>query len=159
MRFLHREDAGKKLAAALSIYRDYPKTLIIGLPRGGVVVAYEVAQALRVPLDVICPRKVGAPNNPELAIGAVTHTGEGYFNEELIIALNVSNTYIQSEMIKEMATPGPAYIAAAWPIKTKIPAPTMAPWPIVTPGRTTALTPSHEPLPTVTGPRLTTSYS
>ena len=106
MRFLHREDAGKKLAAALSAYRDTPNTLVIGLPRGGVVVAYEVAHALKIPLDVIFPRKIGAPNNPELAIGAITHTGEGYFNEELIVAMGVSSTYIQSEMMKEMAQAG-----------------------------------------------------
>ena len=80
MMFIDRQDAGKKLALELSKYKDKSNVLIIGLPRGGVVLASEVALFLHQPLDVICPRKVGAPSNQELAIGAVTETFQLYFN-------------------------------------------------------------------------------
>lgn len=97
----NREEAGKELATALAKYKENKDTLVIGLPRGGVVTAYEVASALHLPLDVICPRKVGAPNNPELAIGAVTETGEGFFNEDVISYLNVSQEYMQQACLEE----------------------------------------------------------
>lgn len=101
--FLDRHDAGKKLAASLAKYKGKSNVLIIGLPRGGVVLAYEVALFLHQPLDVICPRKIGAPDNPELAIGAITETGEGYFNEPLISALGVSAQYIEKECANQRA--------------------------------------------------------
>lgn len=103
MMFIDRQDAGKKLALELSKYKDKSNVLIIGLPRGGVVLASEVALFLHQPLDVICPRKVGAPSNQELAIGAVTETGQGYFNEPLIRALGVSPEYIKSECARQQA--------------------------------------------------------
>ena len=99
--FVDRHDAGRKLAVLLAKYKDDASLLIIGLPRGGVVVAYEVARSLQKPFDVICPRKVGAPFNPELALGAVTETGEGYFNDHLIASLGVSKSYIEKESQKE----------------------------------------------------------
>lgn len=99
--FQNRQEAGRKLAQALEKYRGQKDLVVIGLPRGGVVLAYEVACYLQAPLDVVSPRKVGAPFNPELAIGAVTETGEGYFNEELIQSLSVSSEYIRSESAKE----------------------------------------------------------
>lgn len=102
--FIDRQDAGKKLAELLMQYKDEKEVIIIGLPRGGVVLAYEVAKALNQPLDVICPRKVGAPYNPELAIGAITETGEGYFNDQLIERLEVPHKYIEAECAKEQAT-------------------------------------------------------
>ena len=95
MTFLNRRDAGKKLAIALAAYTELPDTVVIGLPRGGVITAFEVAKALHLPLDIICPRKVGAPDNPELALGAVTHTGEGFFNREIITSLGVSHKYLE----------------------------------------------------------------
>ncbi len=101
--FVDRQDAGKKLCHALQAYKQEPNILVIGLPRGGVVVAYEVALFLGASLDVICPRKVGAPFNPELALGAVTETGEGYFNDHLISSLGVSRSYIEKESQKEQA--------------------------------------------------------
>src|SRR5262245_22826224 len=99
--FRNRVDAGKNLAPLLAKYKEVPNIIVIGLPRGGVVVAYEVAQSLQAPLDVICPRKVGAPHNPELALGAVTETGEGYFNEELVQQLQVPRSYLEQEIAKE----------------------------------------------------------
>lgn len=101
--FKDRNDAGKKLASKLMKYKNHPNTIILGLPRGGVVVAYEVAQALHLPLDVTCPRKIGAPSNPEFAIGAITETGEGLLNMEVIQELGVSQQYLEQTMEREKA--------------------------------------------------------
>src|SRR6266542_813365 len=68
--FTDRIEAGQRLASALERFRG-PDTVILGVPRGGIVVAAQVARALDVPLDVIIARKIGAPGQPELAIGAV----------------------------------------------------------------------------------------
>jgi len=72
--FKDRSDAGKKLAEALVAYKD-KKVLVLALPRGGVPVGYEIARALRCPLDTIVARKVGAPDNPEYAVGAIAPGG------------------------------------------------------------------------------------
>jgi len=101
MIFRDRNDAGKRLILPLAKYRDQPDAIVIGLPRGGVVVAYEVAQGLNLLIDIIAPRKVGSPFNPELAIGAVTATGAGFFNEDIIEQLEVPKEYIQKEAEKE----------------------------------------------------------
>jgi predicted phosphoribosyltransferase len=79
-----RAEAGRLLAAALQGYRDCPGGLILAVPRGGVVVGREISVLLRLPLDVLLTRKIGAPGNPELAIGALTETGYLYINEELL---------------------------------------------------------------------------
>lgn len=99
--FTDRSDAGKKLALELKKYRNNENVVVIGLARGGVVTAFEVAAFLRVPLEVLCPRKVGAPNNPELALGAVTETGAGFFNEELIRHIGVRQDWFEAECKKE----------------------------------------------------------
>lgn len=75
--FADRADAGRRLARELESERD-PRTVVVGLPRGGVVVAAEVARALAAPLEVVSVRKVGHPGQPEFAIGAVTHGGGLY---------------------------------------------------------------------------------
>ena len=77
--FKDRLDAGKQLAQALRPYKG-TEAVVLGLPRGGVVLAAEVAKELALPLDIICARKIGAPQNPEFAIGAITETGEGCFS-------------------------------------------------------------------------------
>jgi len=74
--FEDRIDAGRKLAARLSAYTDAPDTIVLGIPRGGVVVAAEVASALHLPLDIVLAAKIGAPGNPEFAAGALTADGE-----------------------------------------------------------------------------------
>lgn len=76
MLFENRTDAGKQLAEQLVSWKGKPDTVIIALPRGGIPVAYEVARALSLPLDITFPKKIGAPGNPEFAIGAVTESGE-----------------------------------------------------------------------------------
>ena len=78
----NREEAGLLLAKRLGAYRDDPSGLILALPRGGVAVGYSVSLALRLPLDVFITRKLGAPDHPEYAIGAVTETGSLFLNPE-----------------------------------------------------------------------------
>lgn len=97
MRFRDRRDAGRLLAKALSSWQGREDLLVLGIPRGGVVVAYEVAQALRAPLDVIVTHKLGAPSNPELAIGAVTSSGEVVLDSSLLWRLGVSEDYLRQE--------------------------------------------------------------
>ena len=75
MIFRDRLDAGERLAAALQRYRDAPGTVVLGIPRGGVVVARAIAVALHLPLGICPVRKLGAPENPELAIGGVDDQG------------------------------------------------------------------------------------
>lgn len=78
--FQNREDAGRRLAARLLAYREIPDGVILALPRGGVAVAYEVSRALHLPLDVFITRKIGAPDNPEYALGAISEGGNIYVN-------------------------------------------------------------------------------
>ncbi len=94
--FSDRVDAGKRLGSALNdvIGRD---TLVLAIPRGGVVVGYEIAHMLGLQLDVIIPRKLGAPDNPELAIGAVAEDGTVILDENLITYMSVTKDYIDQE--------------------------------------------------------------
>lgn len=80
MLFKDRKDAGKQLSTLLSSFIGRQDLIVFGLPRGGVITAAEVAKILKAPLDVTCPRKIGAPWNPELAIGAVAESGEAILN-------------------------------------------------------------------------------
>jgi putative phosphoribosyl transferase len=93
--FSDRKEAGKILAAKLADYAE--KAIVVAVPRGGVVVGYEIAHKLRVPLDVIVPRKIGAPFNPELAIGAVTEDGTMILDNQLVEYLGVSESHIREE--------------------------------------------------------------
>jgi putative phosphoribosyl transferase len=90
MRFIDRADAGRQLAQHL-VTRDLRDPVVLGLPRGGVPVAYEVARVLDAPLDVILVRKLGAPGQPELALGAVGEDGVRLVNRLLVASLGVSN--------------------------------------------------------------------
>jgi putative phosphoribosyl transferase len=95
--FKDRIEAGRILAEALSEYKD-KNPIILAIPRGGVVVAYEVAKALNAPLDLIIPRKIGAPNQPELAIGAVTKDGTTVLNRDILQYLRVPDDYVKEEV-------------------------------------------------------------
>ena len=90
--FLDRRDAGRRLAERLARFRD-TCPIVIALPRGGAPVADEIARALEAPLDVLVARKLGAPGNPELAIGAVA-PGVTHLEQDTIRALAVSDEYI-----------------------------------------------------------------
>ncbi|MDT8781035.1 MAG: phosphoribosyltransferase [Candidatus Bathyarchaeota archaeon] len=94
--FSDRKDAGKQLASALTDF-SFKEGMVLAIPRGGVVVGYEIASALNFKLDVIVPRKIGTPDNPELAIGAVTEDGTMILDDSLIMYLGVSNDYIYQE--------------------------------------------------------------
>lgn len=99
--FSDRIEAGEKLAEALTDYRQDPAVIVLALPRGGVVVAAGVAERLGVPLEIMVVRKIGAPENPEYAIGAITECGETVFNEAEQTHLN--NRWLKNEIKKEMA--------------------------------------------------------
>ncbi|HEY8490189.1 MAG TPA: phosphoribosyltransferase family protein [Dehalococcoidia bacterium] len=94
--FRDRADAGRRLAAALADLRD-ARPVILAVPRGGVAVAAEVARALDAPLDVMVARKLGAPGQPELAIGATTARGDVVLDPFLIRELEVPEQYVEAE--------------------------------------------------------------
>jgi len=71
--------------------------IVLGVPRGGVVVAHEIAKSLNVPLDVYITRKIGAPYNPELALGAVASDGTLFLDQDLIRSMGVPDDYVQAE--------------------------------------------------------------
>lgn len=83
MRFNNRVDAGNKLAQHLKKFQNDPQAIVLGLPRGGVVVAFQVAEILGLPLDIVVPRKIGAFDQPELAVGAVAQDGSIVWNEDV----------------------------------------------------------------------------
>ena len=89
-RFRNRTEAGQQLAKKLSAYANRADLLVLGLPRGGVPVAYEIAVALNVPLDICLVRKLGAPGNKELAMGAIGMGGVMVLNHDVVESLQVS---------------------------------------------------------------------
>lgn len=101
--FRDRHDAGRAAARALQHYRVMPPPLVLGLARGGVPVAWEVAAALGAPLDVFVVRKLGAPQSRELAIGALASGGIVVLNDDLIVRLQVSAVQLREEVHRESA--------------------------------------------------------
>lgn len=100
--FRDRQDAGEQLAQRLAAYRGQG-ALVLGIPRGGVLVAAAVARALGADLDVVVARKLGAPGYPELAIGAVTARGGRFLNEDVIRELDVTESYLEAVTEREQA--------------------------------------------------------
>jgi putative phosphoribosyl transferase len=94
MHFSNREEAGRQLAQQLLGYKD-EAPIVLGLPRGGIPVAYEVARALEAPLDVWVVRKVGAPSYPEFGLGAVAEGGIVYLNPESLADVGASAEEVQ----------------------------------------------------------------
>jgi predicted phosphoribosyltransferase len=94
--FENRADAGRMLAAQLAEYRGRPDVLVLGLPRGGVPVAFEVAQALGAPLDVYLVRKLGVPGHAELAMGAIASGGVRVVNQEMLRSLRISSQQLDA---------------------------------------------------------------
>src|SRR5437879_2470340 len=102
MLFQDRVDAGRKLAAKLSDYKGRPDLLILALPRGGVPVAFEVAVALNAPLDIFLVRKLGAPGQEELAMGAIATGGVRVLNEDVVNYLRVPEAVIDMVTAREL---------------------------------------------------------
>src|SRR6516164_496248 len=101
MRFIDRADAGRQLVGPLSAYAGRSDVVVLALPRGGVPVAYEVARALRAPLDVFLVRKLGVPGHPELAMGAIAEGGVEVLNDDLIRDLGIPQKMVQEVAVRE----------------------------------------------------------
>jgi len=99
--FRDRTEAGRLLANKLTAYANQPDTLTLGLPRGGVLVAYEVAKALGAPLDIILVRKLGVPGEQELAMGAISSGGVRVLNEDVVRMLRAPDSVIESVTARE----------------------------------------------------------
>src|SRR3954447_13216974 len=94
-RFRNRHEAGRSLAEKLTAYANRPDVLVLALPRGGVPVAYEIAQALGAPLDVFVVRKLGVPGREELAMGAIASGGVVVINDDVVRGLDIAPEVIQ----------------------------------------------------------------
>lgn len=101
--FSDRVQAGKMLAEKLSDFRGKGGAIVLGIPRGGVVVAAEISKYLNLPLSLMVVRKIGAPNNPELAIGAVGVDGTPYVDEKIVHSTGASAEYIEAETERQHA--------------------------------------------------------
>jgi predicted phosphoribosyltransferase len=104
MFFHDRTEAGRELAGLLTEYRDRPDVLVLALPRGGVPVAFEVAQVLNLPLDVFLVRKLGLPGHEELAMGAIASGGVLVLNDDVVRGLD-----IPEELIEQVAIRGKSF--------------------------------------------------
>lgn len=101
--FRDRSDAGRKLSAELEDYREKPNAIVLALPRGGVPVGYEVARALRLPLDAYIVRKLGVPGHDELAMGALASDGSYVVDRNTIELAHVSQTAFEATLARELA--------------------------------------------------------
>ena len=99
--FQTREEAGRQLAARLRTYQDAPDGLILALPRGGVPLGHELSIILHLPLDVFITRKIGAPFDPEYALGAVSETGNVYLNPDFIVEFGGSSPVVADLVNRE----------------------------------------------------------
>lgn len=103
MRFRDRFDAGRRLAAELRPYAMRPDVVVLAIPRGGVVVGFEVARILHVPLDVFIVRKIGAEHIPELAVGALASGGVQLVDEGIVRAVKMSPASVDRIIASERA--------------------------------------------------------
>ncbi len=101
--FPNRAEAGRRLAEKLEQYAGRDDVIVLGLPRGGVPVAYQVAQRLGVPLDVFIVRKLGVPGFEELALGAIASGGVRVLNDDVVRALPNANELVESVTARETA--------------------------------------------------------
>jgi len=118
--FRDREDAGRKLAAQLHSYKGRKDVIVLGIPRGGVPVAYEVAKALDAPLDIFVSRKLGVPWQEELAFGAIATGGARVLDREIIEAIGISDQEIEqitAEVKKELERRERLYRGRRAPLK------------------------------------------
>src|SRR5262245_33164526 len=101
MRFKDRVEAGRQLAGVLVQYANRHDVVVLALPRGGVPVAFEVAQALRAPLDVFLVRKLGVPGHPEFAMGAIASGGVRVLSEDVIEQLGIPASAVEQVAVRE----------------------------------------------------------
>jgi putative phosphoribosyl transferase len=101
MQFLNRTEAGRLLAESLTAYANRDDVVVLALPRGGVPVAAEVAKRLNVPLDVFVVRKLGLPDQPELAMGAIATGGVRVFNGNVVNSLRIPDEVIDAVSAQE----------------------------------------------------------
>ncbi len=102
-RFKNRTEAGKQLAEELKIHSGKKNLIVVALPRGGVPVAFEVAKALNVPLDVFVVRKLGTPGQEELAMGAIASGAVRVLNDRVISSLNIPDDEVDRVAAREQA--------------------------------------------------------
>ncbi|MCL5057535.1 MAG: phosphoribosyltransferase [Actinobacteria bacterium] len=102
MQFRDRADAGEQLAREIE-KREPSNAVVLCIPRGGVVVGERVARSLGAPLDIIVPRKIGSPVNPEVALGAVAQDGSTFLNEEMISLLGIDMDDIEEIIDREVS--------------------------------------------------------
>ncbi len=103
MRFRNRAEAGRLLARRLQRYAGREDVIVLALPRGGVPVAYQIASALKVPLDVFVVRKLGVPGEEELAMGAIASGGVRVLSHELIAELGLTDEDVERVATRELA--------------------------------------------------------
>lgn len=103
MQFCNRAEAGRLLAQKLTAYANCENTIVLGLPRGGVPVAFEVAKMLNLPLDICLVRKLGAPGRKELAMGAIATHGVRILNRSVLDWLDISDQMIEQVAAQEQA--------------------------------------------------------
>jgi erythromycin esterase-like protein/predicted phosphoribosyltransferase len=101
MRFRNRVEAGRQLAARLTAYAGRSDVIVLGLPRGGIPVAHEVAMRLKAPLDVFLVRKLGVPGHPELAMGAIAQGGVEVLSRDLIHDLGIPHVLVEQVAVRE----------------------------------------------------------
>lgn len=101
--FRNRSDAGRELAAHLLAYSDMPNAIVLALPRGGVAVGYEVARALRLPLDVYIVRKLGVPGHEELAMGAIAADGSCVLDDMTLEFAHIDAAAVEETVKREQA--------------------------------------------------------
>lgn len=101
-KFVDRTEAGQLLAIALKAYAKRADVIVLGLPRGGIPVAFEVAKALHLPLDICLVRKLGVPGHKELAMGAIASDGVRVLNYDIVSSLGISSHKIDEIAAKEL---------------------------------------------------------
>lgn len=101
-RIADRQSAGRQLSQLLQTYRNHPDAIVLGVPRGGVPIAYEVATALNLPMDICLVRKLGVPHHRELAMGAIAANGVRILNSEIIAWEGISRHAIDEVTAKEL---------------------------------------------------------
>ena len=99
--FKDRIDAGKQLTKKLLKYKE-KEAVVLAIPRGGIIVGNEIAKALNAKLDIVVPRKIPSPDDPEFAVGAVAPDGSISLDENVVGSYQISETYIKNKVKEEM---------------------------------------------------------